>query len=473
MKRARFRPRGSARTSSLLALLPLFAACGSGHGGSGAPGGSTDGGATSDAQNGGRSNGQRDSGSRRSDTGTPGSDSGKSGHDGGPGSCLGSSLLAALGKDRLIIGLTGSSAAAASAPFDLQYIYLSGGLFTGTTPCTACGTSCSKAWWGCYDSPPGAYATDFISSAKSASPAQIPMFTYYEILQTAQATITGFVEGTAEATQAATDVGIMTRYYNDWRFLLQTIGSTKVMLHIEPDFWGYVRQAGDPTTLAAAVGTANPTDCSALPATIGGMGQCMIAMVRKYAPNALVGLQASAWNIAGNTDSSVNVTTDATQVATVLGACGQSKGDFVVVETSDRDAGYYQLVKGVDDWWDPTDTMLPDYAQDLTWIKALTEALGVPALYWQTPLGNSLQNNTVNHYKDNRVDYFFGGSASQVESAPAVTVPSHWSDLAAAHVVGVAFGAGEGDQTDPDTDGGNLTAKTKAYIASGGQALCP
>ncbi len=82
-------------------------------------------------------------------------------------------------------------------------------------------------------------------------------------------------------------------------------------------------------------------------------------------------------------------------------------------------------------------------------------------------------NNTMNHYQDNRVDYFFGGSAAQVESAAPVTVPAHWSDLAAAHVVGVAFGAGSGATTDPDTDGGNLAAKTKAYVASGGQTLCP
>jgi hypothetical protein len=400
-------------------------------------------------------------------------DSSKGGGDGAKESCLGSSFLSALGKGRLMIGVSGSDTAEAAAPYDLRYVYLSGGLFTSPTPCTACGSSCSSSWWGCYDSPPGAYATDFISSAMSASPAQVPMFTYYEILQTAEATISGFTEGTLEVTEAATNVGIMTRYYNDWRFLLQKIGTTKALLHIEPDFWGYVRQAGDPTTLAAAVGTANSTDCSTQPATIAGMGQCMIAMVRKYAPNALVGLQASAWNIAGNTDKSVNVATDAMQVATVLAACGQSKGDFVVVETSDRDAGYYQTVESKDTWWDPTDTNLPDYTQDLTWIKALTEALSVPALYWQTPLGNSMQGNTTNHYKDNRVDYFFGGSASQVESGAPVTVPSHWSELAAAHVVGVAFGAGAGDQTDPDTDGGNLATKTKAYIASGGQALCP
>jgi hypothetical protein len=193
-------------------------------------------------------------------------------------------------------------------------------------------------------------------------------------------------------------------------------------------------------------------------------------MTRKYAPNALVGLQGSAWNIATNSSASLDVTADAMQVATELAACGQSNADFVAVETSDWDAGYYQVVKDQDTWWDPTDTTLPNFAQDLTWIKALTEALGVPAMYWQTPVGNSLQNNTSMHYKDNRVDYFFGGSASQVESGPAVTVPSHWSELAAAHIIGAAFGAGG---TTPDTDGGNLMTKTKAYIASGGQPLCP
>jgi hypothetical protein len=388
-------------------------------------------------------------------------------------SCLGSSVLATLGKNRLIVGVSGSDAAAKAAAFDLRYVYLSGGLFQSATPCPACGASCPGGWWGCYNTPPGAYASNFLSAAASASPAQIPMFTYYEILQTAQATISGFQEGTAEVTQAATNVGIMTRYYNDWRFLLQTIGQATVLLHVEPDFWGYVRQAGDPTTLPAAVGSANSLDCGALPSTIAGMGRCMIAMVRKYAPHALVGLQASAWNIAGNTSAAVDVTVDAKAVATLLAACGQSNGDFVVVETSDRDAGYYQVVQSRNTWWDPTDTTLPHYAQHLAWIKALTEALGTPALYWQTPLGNAAQSNVANHYKDNRVDYFFGGSASQVQSATAVTVPSHWRELAAAHVVVVAFGAGAGDQTDPDTDGGNLAAKTATYVTAGGQPPCP
>ena len=390
-------------------------------------------------------------------------------------------MLSKLGKSRLLVGVSTSDAAAAMAPFDLRYIYISGGLFDSPAPCTACGSACTAsgsvctngcAWWGCYNTPPGMYAGYFMQAAAKPTPAQIPMFTYYEILQTAQSTFTNFAEGTAEVTQAAASAPLMTRYYADWRFLLQQIGQNKALLHIEPDFWGYARQAGSPTALAAAVASANPTDCGSLPNTIAGMGQCLISMVRTYAPNALVGLSSSAWNIASNTNKSVDVTTDAKAVAAFLAACGQSGADFVVVETSDRDAGYYQIVKGTNSWWDATDTTLPDYAQDLAWVKALTEALGTPALYWQTPVGNASQNNTADHYQDNRVDYFFGGSAAGVESAAPTTVPAHWSALAAAHVIGVAFGAGEGTQTTPETDGGYLVSKTKAYVSAGGQPLC-
>ena len=459
-----------------------------GVGGTTGAGGSGTGGGTGGTGTGGKGGAAGGSGGSAGRGGAGGSGaggatgSGGSGAAGSAGSCIGSSMLAKLGKNRLLVGVSTSDATAAMAPFDIRYIYLSGGLFDSPTPCTACGSACTAggnvctsncAWWGCYDSPPGMYAGYFFQAAAKPTPPQIPMFTYYEILQTAEASFTNFAEGTAEAMQAAASTALMTRYYADWRFLLQTIGQQKALLHIEPDFWGYARQAGLATSVAAAVASANPTDCGALPNTIGGMGQCLISMVRKYAPNALVGLSASAWNIAGNTNKSVDVTTDAKSLATFLAACGQSGADFIAVETSDRDAGYYQTVKNTDSWWDATDATLPDYAQDLTWIKALTEALGTPALYWQTPVGNASQNNTADHYQDNRVDYFFGGSAAGVESGAPTTVPAHFSALAAAHVIGVAFGAGEGTQTTPDSDGGNLVAKTKAYVAAGGQALCP
>ena len=212
--------------------------------------------------------------------------------------------------------------------------------------------------------------------------------------------------------------------------------------------------------LPAAIKSANPTDCASMPDTIAGMGQCMIAMVRTYAPHALVALHASGWST--NMDALLNssptfdVAGEAKKTAAFLAACGESAADFVVVETSDRDAGYYQTVQKRMVWWDDTNATLPNFHQDFAWVKALAEALGKPALWWQTPLGNANQTNVANHYKDNRVDYLL----------------AHMDEVAAAHGVGVAFGAGAGDQTTPESDGGNLVIKAAAYFNAGGQALC-
>ncbi len=431
---------------------------GSGSGGGGGVGGSSGG-------SGGGSSGASSSGSGS------GSSSGAATGDGG--TCLGASLLAALGKDHLLVGGSMQAATARLAPFDLQYMYLSGGLPDGSGPCASCasgcttggGTTCASsgpgcAWWGCwqYDqNPPGDYVRSFGATCAGESPAQIPMVTYYQLLQSS-----GVAEGAPEVTQAATDATFMGRYLADFRFMLQQLGTAVALVHIEPDFWGYAEQHGsDPTAEPAAIATADPTDCGSMPDTIAGMGRCMIAMTRKYAPHALVALHASAWStnmdVALNTDPSLNVAGEAQKTAAFLAACGEASADFVVVETSDRDAGYYQTVQGKNTWWDATNAALPTFHQDLAWVKALTEALSKPALYWQTPLGNASQSNTANHYKDNRVDYFFG----------------HMSELAAAHAVGAAFGPGQSDQTTPESDGSNFVTKAKGYYAAGGQALCP
>ena len=436
-------------------------ASGSGSGGaSGSSGGGSSGGG-SGSSSGGGSGGS---------SGSSGSGSG-GGTDGG-GTCLGASLLGALGKSHMLVGLANDSKLTAAAPFDVQYQYISGEFSDGAGPCTSCTSGCtvtskdctssptSGCWWGCWQDtsqPPGEFPASFAGGLTSASPPQIPMFTYYMLLQAS-----GVTEGAPEITQAAGDASFMSRYFADWRFLLQRIGQSVALLHIEPDFWGYAeQQSEDPTSLKAAVASANGTDCGSMPNTIAGMGQCMIAMTRKYAPHALVGLQASAWgtnvDALGNTDPTLDVASVAQKTAKFLAACGESSADFVVVETSDRDAGYYQVVEKKTTWWDATNAKLPDFTQAFTYVKALTEALSKPALYWQTPLGNMSLPNTNNEYQDNRVDYFFG----------------HMSELAAAHAVGAVFGAGAGGCTTPDTDGGNLVTKAKAYYSGGGQSLCP
>jgi hypothetical protein len=111
------------------------------------------------------------------------------------GTCLGAQVLANLGKNHVLAGASMDDATAAKAKADLRYLYLSGGIFDGASPCSSCASGCTTngascantagcGWWGCwqYDQdPPGAYVRNFVSTAKGNS--HIPMFTYYQILQ--------------------------------------------------------------------------------------------------------------------------------------------------------------------------------------------------------------------------------------------------------------------------------------------------
>lgn len=381
--------------------------------------------------------------------------------------CIGSKVLSDLGKTHILAGASMIDATAAKTKADLRYIYLSGGIFDGNSPCNSCasgcttnGTSCANTagcrWWGCwqYDQdPPGAYVRGFVSTAKTN--AQIPMFTYYQILQAS-----GAAEGSAEV-GATNNAAFMARYFADFRFVLQNIGSDAALVHIEPDFWGNAEQVNsNPHLIPAAVASANSTDCTGTENSIAGLGRCMIAMARKYAPKARIGLHASAWgtnmDVLSNTSASFNVPAEAKKLADFLVECGAATGDFVVVDASDRDAGYYQSI-GRATWWDATNDVLPNFTQAFTWAKALAETAGVGVLWWQLPVGNMSLSNQANAWKDNRVDYFFG----------------HTAELAASHSIGMAFGAGDGKQTTPESDGGNLVSKLNAYAASGGQAYCP
>jgi hypothetical protein len=376
-------------------------------------------------------------------------------------------LLGSLGKNHPLAGASMSDATAASAPFDLRYQYISGGLFSGSSPCASCATGCTDGagnlcdnqhgcgWWGCwqYDQdPPGEYATEFITTASGDH--EIPMFTYYEVLQAS-----GASEGAGEVA-ATNDATFMTRYLADWRFLLQKIGNNVAFLHIEPDFWGYAEQANsDPHQTPSAVNTANPTDCGSYENSIAGLGQCMIHMVRVYAPNAKVGLHGSGWgtnvDVLLNSDPNLDVAGEAAKLGNFLKACGGDQADFVVIDASDRDAGYYQS-QGRNTWWDATNATLPNFNQAFTWAQALSETLGLPHVWWQVPVGNMSLNNTSQHYQDNRVDYFF----------------SHTDQLARAHGAAMAFGAGDGNQTTPDTDNGHLAGLVTTYEQQG-QPICP
>lgn len=352
-----------------------------------------------------------------------------------------------LGSSTLLIGAQMADATAAAAPFDARYRYLAGGIAPQAECVSSCNASSScGGWWGCWqdpNQPPGQYvlyhmAQTAAATWQGASRPQLPVITYYEILPAS-----GGSEGAAEVA-AINDAAKLARYLDDWRFLLRTIGSNRIMLHIEPDFWGYVRSVnGNPHSVPAAVTSANPTDCADQENSAAGFARCLIAMARKYAPNAAVGLHASPWTY--------TVSGDGVATGNFMLALGADQGDFVVTDPADRDAGYYEVVLGQNyHWWDDAKA-----AAYLAWSKDIADTVGKPTVMWQIPLGNVSQNNTDYHYKDNRVDYLF----------------AHLTDVSNSRIVALLFGSGETVQTNPETDGGNLMAKTIANWQAGGTPL--
>jgi len=369
---------------------------------------------------------------------------------------MGSAMLGWAGKTRLLVGVAAGDSAAVAAPYDVRYQYLAGAL-PPAGGCALCGSGagCDASWWGCWQEngvAPGRFVGRFIAAAKTNG--QIPMFTWYIVLPAS-----GLREGTAEVA-AVDDGSFLARYLSDWRLLLQLVGSEKAILHVEPDFWGYGQHlAADPRVVPARVRQAAPQECGALPDTLAGLGACMVAMVRIHAPNARVGLHASGWgsgfDCMTNTTTSLDCAAEGAKVGGWLKLAGADLGDLVVADMSDRDAGYYASI-GRSTWWN-ADATLPSFRQAFGWGRAVAEAVGRPLLWWQVPVGNSLQNDSPDHWRDNRVEYLLG----------------HMPEVAAGHAIGVAFGAGATGQTTPETDGGLLAARTQGYVASGGAPLCP
>jgi hypothetical protein len=292
------------------------------------------------------------------------------------------------------------------------------------------------------------------------------MFTYYVLFPAAQQRL-GISEGPQEVTVAARDHAFMTAYLDDFRFFLRQLGSVPAVVHIEPDFWGYAQHAAqaagvDAHGLVAAVSSANPTDCSSAENSIAGLGRCMVSMVRTHAPGALVSLHGSAWasgfDCVSNRSISLDVAAEARKTADFLLAAGADCADLVVVDLSDRDAGWYQRQGPPrDTWLDATDAELPSFAQAFNWSKALADRSGKKVLWWQLPVGNMSLGNTCGAWQDNKLDYFF----------------DHPDRVAASGAAGMAFGSGATCQTDPDSDGGHLRARAAALAGTGGQPLGP
>ncbi|NUP50916.1 MAG: hypothetical protein HOW97_26935 [Catenulispora sp.] len=353
-----------------------------------------------------------------------------------------------MGSDTILVGGMMSDASANAAPFDVRYAYLHSQPAPSSDYYSASRCQASwSSWWGCWTgdtTAPGFQVTLTDSRAaqatyKGSARPQKMLWSWYSLRDLGD--LAGQGDGPGEVV-AINKVDLLTRYMNDYRFFLQKIGTSHDMIDLEPDFWGYVRSLGNPHQVAAVVSAANPTDCGSQENSAAGLARCLIAMAHKYAPNTAVGLHLTCWDWQTSTSGCVKD----------YQALGAQNADFLVTDVSDRDAGWYaQPAHGSRDmFW--TDQKA---AAALSFYKTMAEAVGKPVVLWQIPVGNMAQNNTLNHYKDDKVDWFF----------------SHMSQVADAHVAGLLFGPGQQEQTTVETDGGNLISKATSYHASGGVAL--
>ena len=128
---------------------------------------------------------------------------------------------APLPSDRLHFGISNGPGTelnwliAAGVPWRYRYQYLAGGINNGGTAGDPCG---ANSGWQTWNSPAGQFVTNFISDSTAHS--AIPVFTYYEIVQSNPSA----GDESAELTKIST-VCTMQRYWADFTVLMQKAGA--------------------------------------------------------------------------------------------------------------------------------------------------------------------------------------------------------------------------------------------------------
>jgi hypothetical protein len=320
-------------------------------------------------------------------------------------------------------------------PWRYRYQYLAGGVNTSNP-------------WQNWNSPAGAFATNYINASKANG--YVPVFTYYELLQSTPST--GSNESDRDFSNL-NNASTMATYYANFKLLMQMAGAfgQLVVVHVEPDLWGYLEQraaGATAATLSASVARTGFAEAAGLPDTAQGYAYELLKLRDLYAPNAVLAIHASAWgsgiDIASDTNPAVDAIAQADKTAAFLNSAGISSNpfgstwDLVFNDVDDHDAGWWEQ-QDADNayfthWWDPTNTRFPNFSRYLGWVSELHTKTARPQIVWQVPVGNQYfltMNNTCGHYQDNLAQYFI----------------SHASDLYASGLIAVLFGAGNGCQS--------------------------
>jgi hypothetical protein len=334
------------------------------------------------------------------------------------------------------------------APLGFRYQYLAGGVNT------------AQGWatWN----PNGTFASMYVQD--SWAHGEVPVLTYYMLLQSKP----------GGGDEAHADLGnlrnaqTMAAYWQDVSLMLQRVRGTKpVVVHVEPDLWGYLEQA-NATGLASA------------------FAKRWVALRNQLAPNVILAYHMSGWgtkhDIVYEDPPDAAVRAYATKSAAFYTSL-HAHFDIAFEDFSDRDAGFYAKQEGNPNTW----FKAADFHRHLLYGQTFVRLAGIRMVAWQIPLGNTVMramNNTWDHFQDNRVQWLLGAGSR-----------AHLRAYAASGYAGFLFGRGADGATcacdaakdgitspapingntrpslSADDDGGYFKAQARAYYRAGVLAL--
>ena len=345
-----------------------------------------------------------------------------------------------------------AGAVKAAADFGFRYQYLAGGANTGRG-------------WATWNSN-GTFVSRYIQESIDAR--VTPVFSYYQIYQSAPGNSRGEAEGIRMNLE---NTETMRAYFGDLKLFFEragTFGGTQVVLHVEPDMWGFAQQQGgdDATRVHVKVAATGMPELGGLPDNMAGVAQGIRTLRDRYAPNVVLAYQLSVWgtgnDIALSNPSDAEVDRLAARAANYYNSLN-SGFDIVFSEFSDRDAAFkqYQYGDNGQSWWDAE-----DFRRNARFLGGFSRATQKRIVMWQIPLGNTKVglNNQWNAYQDNRVEWLLDDPSGQ-----------HLAEYINAGVVALLFGRGadgatcacDANKDGRDDDGGYFKDRARAYYAGG------
>jgi hypothetical protein len=276
----------------------------------------------------------------------------------------------------------------------------------------------------------------------------------------------------------------MRAFWADLRLFLQRAGAfhEPIVLHVEPDLWGYAEQAArgdDAATVPAQVAASGDPDLQGLADDVSGFAKAIARLRDRYARNVILGYHLSVWgtkvDVALQDPPDAEVRALGDRAARFYRSL-HARFDVTFAEFSDRDSAFKQIVYGDRgaSWWRGA-----DFARNVLFLSRYSRAARQRIVMWQIPLGNTVMramDNSRGHFQDNRVQWLLAGRGHR-----------HLRSYARAGVIGLLFGGGADGTTcacdarhdgvtDPppiarndrrslsaDDDGGFFRSRARAY----------